>query len=519
MPRALRLALFCACAAGAAGAGAQAAVAAIDTTLRVEGLTTTLIPERVVSLNDSGGEGSITDSFDSDFFIVPLASASAQLTLGAAAVGVPVGYDVLPAGSVVKQIGPNAAGAPLGSSWRMKVNDQLPATGPDDVILMPGDRVTWAFVTNTAAPELDVQVPATPVETGATFPVTVVGYNNAGTPAPVQGVTVAYRDAVALTGPDGTATLLANGAGPAPVTASKLGTVRAKDEAVCAYPAADPSVCGIGPPPPPPPPPPPGTTSTTPTTTSPRPKPPEIKPMCAAVPKRPPPGTENPKAVQLSVGQLITNQRISQAAVRRANGILLWLEAGLIERDLCGASIGPNEVAPGFAVDLDGSRDAGTRAKPRPVEIQPPVRVDASTVQFTPEQLLINQRISQAAVRRANALQERIDSGLTGGDIRDGAITVRKTVPGMRIASTPQAGGKPPERSPTRDAEPEGRGRAVQATRLQLLINQRIAQTAVRRVNALLDKLATGFTGEDIHNGSLTIDDFAPGVRRPATGG
>ena len=32
----------------------------------------------------------------------------------------------------------------------------------------------------------------------------------------------------------------------------------------------------------------------------------------------------------------------------------------------------------------------------------------------------------------------------------------------------------------------------------------------------LMDKLATGFTGEDIANGTLTIQDFAPGVRLPS---
>jgi hypothetical protein len=38
-------------------------------------------------------------------------------------------------------------------------------------------------------------------------------------------------------------------------------------------------------------------------------------------------------------------------------------------------------------------------------------------------QLLINQRISQAAVRRANELIARIEDGLVGGDIGDGSLT------------------------------------------------------------------------------------------------
>ena len=505
---------LCACAVGAVGVGAPSAIAAINTSIRVEGSAATLIPERPIALNDSGGDGSITDSFDNEVFVVPLASASAQLTLGAAELNLPVGYDVPPAGSIVKQIATDA-NVLLGAQWRMKVNNVRPVDGPDDVILKEGDRVTWAYVANINLLELDVQVPASPVQNGNLFPVTVVGYDNAGTPIPVSGVTVTFREAVALTGPDGTAQLLANGSGPAGVTAVKVGTVRAAADQLCSYPAENPPACGLPPLPGQQP-----TTPTTPTTptntnTTTRPTTPAvINPLCAVVPKRPPVTRSNPKNVKLTVGQLITNQRISQAAVRRANGILLWLEAGLMERDFCGGSIGPRDVAPGIGIDLTGPRDAPTRARPRPVEIQPPVRVDATQVAFTPAQLQINQRISQAAVRRANALAVRIEKGLTGGDIRDGALTVRKTVPGMRVQLTDRTGARVPERSPTEDAEPGAPSRVpVQATRLQLVINQRIAQTAVRRVNELLDKIAAGFSGEDIANGTLTIQDFAPGVR------
>jgi len=509
---------LCACAVGAVGVGAPSAIAAINTTIRVEGSTQTLIGERPIALNDSGGDGSITDSFDpTKTFVVPLASASAQLTLGAAEVNLPVGYDLPASGSsVVRQIGTDA-NVLLGAQWRMKVNNVRPADGPDDVLLKEGDRVTWAYVPNINMLELDVQVPAGPVPNGNLFPVTVVGYDNAGTPIPISGVTVTFREAVALTGVDGTAQLLANGSGPAGVSAVKVGTVRAAADQVCSYPAENPPACGL--------PPLPGqqpttSTPTTPTstnTTTGPPTPAEIRPLCAVPKKRPPVPLTDPKKVELTVAQLITNQRVSQAAVRRANGILLWLEAGLMERDFCGGSIGPRDVAPGIGIDLTGPRDAPTRAKPRPVEIQPPVNVDASQVAFTPEQLQINQRISQAAVRRANALAVRIEKGLTGGDVRDGALTVRKTLPGMRVQLTDRTGARVPERSPTQDAKPGPPSRVpVQATRLQLVINLHIAQTALRRVNELLDKLATGFSGEDIANGSLTIQDFAPGVRLPS---
>jgi hypothetical protein len=70
------------------------------------------------------------------------------------------------------------------------------------------------------------------------------------------------------------------------------------------------------------------------------------------------------------VDQLRINQRIAQAAVRRANGLAGRLEGRLpAERENAG----------------EGGR-----------------------ISLTARQLLINQRISQAAVRRANALAERI---------------------------------------------------------------------------------------------------------------
>jgi hypothetical protein len=73
-------------------------------------------------------------------------------------------------------------------------------------------------------------------------------------------------------------------------------------------------------------------------------------------------------------------------------------------------------------------------------------------VRLTADQLGINQRISQAAVRRLNALTARVD------------------------------GLPPPEPIP-------GRRDRVRLTAEQLLINQRISQAAVRRANTLADRL------------------------------
>jgi len=42
-----------------------------------------------------------------------------------------------------------------------------------------------------------------------------------------------------------------------------------------------------------------------------------------------------------------------------------------------------------------------------------------------------NQRIAQAAVRRANALVARLEAGLSGDAFADGSITARNLAPGV----------------------------------------------------------------------------------------
>jgi hypothetical protein len=120
--------------------------------------------------------------------------------------------------------------------------------------------------------------------------------------------------------------------------------------------------------------------------------------------------TDARRGVRVSAGQLLVNQRISQAALKR----LAIVEA---RRE--------GKPDPRFDSTSGDTRDAVAR-----------VRVSVA-------QLKINQRISQAAVRKAN-----------------------------RLAGRP---------TPVR----AGSGR-VTLSSAQLLINQRISQAAVRRANTLL---------------------------------
>jgi hypothetical protein len=127
-------------------------------------------------------------------------------------------------------------------------------------------------------------------------------------------------------------------------------------------------------------------------------------------------GGAAPARFTLSARQLLINQRIGQAAIRR----LAAVEAKL-----------DGTPAPTFPNSGKGS----------------------GSVKLTAGQLLINQRIYQAAIRRASALEARLD---------------RRPVPTFG----------------------ERTGGTVTLTVRQLRVNQRIAQAAVRRANALVARVS-----------------------------
>ncbi len=113
---------------------------------------------------------------------------------------------------------------------------------------------------------------------------------------------------------------------------------------------------------------------------------------------------------------------------------------------------------------------------------------------------------------RANGLQNRMDAGLTGGDLREGAVGPAQIRAGVTITgATPQA--SPPAATRTRIARPDRSGGGnVRLSAEQLLINQRISQAAVRRANALAAALAQGLTSDDFRPGSITARALDPAL-------
>lgn len=230
-------------------------------------------------------------------------------------------------------------------------------------------------------------------------------------------------------------------------------------------------------------------------------------PVCKTVPLAPT-GGGGGGAITLSSRQLLINQRIGQAAIRRLNAVEARLNGGLRARDLCGYAIGPAQLGPGIVTAQTGASLApAAAADPAPI-VDPGRRGSGDAVTLSVRQLLINQRIYQAALRRARGIEARLDAGLTGGDVRNGAVTQGKLFDRLQIVSAVPA----PEPAPSTTEIPPRRGGgdpgAVTLSAAQLRINQRIAQAGVREANALIRRLETGLSGEDLRPGTLTAADL-----------
>ena len=233
---------------------------------------------------------------------------------------------------------------------------------------------------------------------------------------------------------------------------------------------------------------------------------------CKPVPAPPAP-TKGSGKVQMTAEQMLINQRIAQAAVRRVNAVQSWLSAGLVTNDLCGGAFVAQSFGPTITVGSTSTLFPGASQQPSPRPVTPAKAKPGNVkgVTLSAEQLLISQRISQAAVRRANALTARLDNGLTGGDLRTGAVTPDKVAVGLTVVAAAAGGDAAP--SQTKVAPPGPRsGANVTLSTTQILINQRISQAAVRRSNALIDRIEAGFFAGDFQAGTLSRRTLGTGL-------
>ena len=133
--------------------------------------------------------------------------------------------------------------------------------------------------------------------------------------------------------------------------------------------------------------------------------------------------------IPVSARALLTTQRIAQAAVRRLTAIQARLAAGLTGGDIVDGSIGPEKLAPGLRLDRPTATSAAVAASTTPALSR---TAHPAPVRLRARQLLIAQRISQGAVRRAAALRERLLQGLSTDDFRPGSIGPADLAPSLR---------------------------------------------------------------------------------------
>jgi hypothetical protein len=230
--------------------------------------------------------------------------------------------------------------------------------------------------------------------------------------------------------------------------------------------------------------------------------------LCRAVPAR---ATLRVGKIKLQASQMLKTQQVSQTALRRLAAVENRLKKKLGAADICGGAITANLFAEGIQT-ATGATNELVASNPALIKTKA-VKASKKKVKLTTKQLLINQRIAQAAVRRATAIEARLRSGLTGGDLKQGVIGNGQLAQGLRIVSARQVG-NPPAATRTR----MGRGSTgaagnVRVSRKQLEINHKIALAALRRANALVDRLETGLMKGDFKARSISAVSLDPSLR------
>ncbi len=126
--------------------------------------------------------------------------------------------------------------------------------------------------------------------------------------------------------------------------------------------------------------------------------------------------------------ELLRTRRIAQSAVRRLEGIEARLAAGLTGGDVVDGSVGPEKL--GVGVWLASPRGQA-QAAPRTVTVVAPAKHPPRSVRVTRRALLISQKTSQGALRRAEALRARLLLGLSTADFQPGSIGPADLAPSL----------------------------------------------------------------------------------------
>ena len=137
--------------------------------------------------------------------------------------------------------------------------------------------------------------------------------------------------------------------------------------------------------------------------------------------------------------------------------------------------------------------------------VKTPKRLRAA--KLSAKQFKTNQKISQTAIRRLDAIERWLKQGIRARDICGNALASSEWGPSVRLGVGSDLGAARaanPRPLPGVKAQVAARRKPVTFTKKQLLINWRIAWTSYARARALRAKFNGGITGANVIDGTLT---------------
>ena len=217
------------------------------------------------------------------------------------------------------------------------------------------------------------------------------------------------------------------------------------------------------------------------------------------------------RPVRPSRTQMGTDRRVAASALRKVVAIEAWLDAGIAAGDIRHEGLGAAAFDP--ALQPPGPPEAGgpAAASVRPIVAPagPPAR---ARLPVNARELRQTRLIARVAMARVAAIEARLDAGLTGGDVIDGARPPETPAPGAPGGGRgPRTPGRPPSATPP---IPPVQVPALRVTRANIVATQRLAQGAVRRAEALRQRLLQGLSSTDFAAGGIGSADLAQALRR-----
>jgi hypothetical protein len=241
--------------AALAAFAAPALASPVTATIRVEGLTATVIPTTshatdarpiVSTCCDSAGPPIVKNAGKAHGFTVP--SALTLLADAADARGISLGCTWNDQFNDCFVDGFPDKFSDLNDYWRLDVNGKDSPTGFAGTALHSGDRID-VIATDFTKPEpplLTIAPTPAPVHAGTSFTVQVTSLDTSGfgTTGPAAQAVVSYGNLQAVAGADGTVSFMGTGTGFTSLAATLPGATSSQVVSVCSY-GNDPTICDL----------------------------------------------------------------------------------------------------------------------------------------------------------------------------------------------------------------------------------------------------------------------------------